>query len=86
MEEHIEEEDQRKEEDQLEEEDRLIRLPEVLRLTGLTKSTAYRLMADDRFPRRVYGADRVSLWFRREVIAWNRSRDDHPPGKWEKPW
>lgn len=67
------------------EEERLIRLPEVLRMTGLSKSTMYRLMAEDRFPRRVYGANRVSLWSRREVIAWNRGRDDNPPGRWEKP-
>ena len=32
---------------------RLIRLPEVCRLTGLSKSTIYRLKSENRFPQRV---------------------------------
>lgn len=63
----------------------LISRREVCHLTGLSKSTIYRLMAQGRFPRKVCGSDRRSLWHRWEVIAWIKGRDGKPPGTWEEP-
>ena len=64
-------------------EDRLIRLPEVCRLTGLSRSTIYRLMKQNRFPKNVFGSDRASVWRLREVMAWIGARDANPPGTWQ---
>ena len=64
-------------------EDRMIRLPEICRLTGISKSTIYRLIGQGRFPKSVSGGDRLSLWRLREVMAWNRDRNASPPGTWE---
>ena len=63
-----------------EHDDRLIRLHEVCRLTGLSKSTVYRLKGQRRFPQRVYGSDRAARWRLREVMAWIHGRDDNAPG------
>ncbi len=45
----------------------IIRLPEVLRLTGLVRSTIYRKIADDTFPRRVRLGVRAVGWGEAEV-------------------
>ena len=61
-------------------EDRLIRLPEVCRLTGLSKSTLYRLLEQNKFPQRVYCSERGVAWHLREVMNWIRARDSVAPG------
>ena len=61
-------------------EERLIRLPEVCRLTGLSKSTIYRLMGEHRFPKSVYCSDRGVGWRLRQVMAWIKARNDKAPG------
>ena len=54
---------------------RIIRLPEVLEMTGLSKSTVYRLMAHDgRFPRSVKLGERATGWKFKEVRKWCDSR------------
>ena len=45
----------------------IIRLPEVLRLTGLVRSTIYRKIADDTFPRRLRLEVRAVGWGEAEV-------------------
>ena len=47
-------------------EQRLIRIPEVIRLTGIPKSTVYRLIAEGRFPK-PQRLGRLSLWKLSEV-------------------
>ena len=61
-------------------EDRLIRLPEVCRLTGLSRSTIYRMQSESRFPQRVYCSERGVAWHLREVMDWIRARDSVAPG------
>ena len=61
-------------------EDRLIRLPEVCRLTGLSKSTIYRLIGQGRFPNSVNCSDRGVAWRELEVRDWIRARDRMAPG------
>ena len=61
-------------------EDRLIRLPEVLRLTGLSKSTIYRMQSENRFPQRVYCSERGVAWHLREIMDWISARDSVAPG------
>ena len=55
-------------------EDRLIRLPEVRRLTGLSKSTIYRMQSENRFPQRVYCSERGVAWHLREIMDWISAR------------
>jgi prophage regulatory protein len=47
-------------------EQRLIRLPEVIRLTGIPKSTIYKLISDGRFPK-PQRLGRLALWKLSEV-------------------
>lgn len=53
---------------------RLIRLPEVIRLTGLSKSTIYRLERKGLFPPRVKDGQHAVAWREREIIAWIEAR------------
>jgi prophage regulatory protein len=60
---------------------RFIRLPEVLYLTGLSRSTVYRMEGRGDFPkRRQLGAGSVG-WNYGEVIAWMESRQTHQVGE-----
>lgn len=50
--------------------DRLLRLVEVRRLTGLSKTTIYRLAAEGRFPKPMRLGWRIAAWSAAEVDAW----------------
>lgn len=52
----------------------LLRLPRVLAVTGLTRSTVYRLVARKSFPSQVQLSDRTVAWRSRDVEEWTRSR------------
>lgn len=52
----------------------LIRLPEVRRLTGLARSTLYRLEREGRFVPRVRLSQRATAWRLDEVLAWIADR------------
>lgn len=52
----------------------IVRLPTVLKMTGLARSTIYRLIADHRFPAQVLLADRAVGWRRSDVMRWSQSR------------
>lgn len=54
--------------------DQFIRLPEVKRLTGLCKSTIYRLEELGLFPRRRKIGPRAVAWLKQEVLAWMEQR------------
>jgi prophage regulatory protein len=51
-----------------------IRLREVERITGLSKSSVYRLEALGSFPKRVKLSERASAWKASEVIQWLAER------------
>ena len=52
----------------------LIRLPEVRRLTGLSRSSIYRLEREGRFVARVRIGDRAIAWPLKAVLAWIEAR------------
>ena len=57
--------------------ERLIRLKELRHLTGLGRSTIYRLIEQDRFPKqlRPLGDNvKLSVWRATEVRAWIQAR------------
>jgi prophage regulatory protein len=53
---------------------RLIRLPDVLQLTGLSRSSVYRLEKEGRFVSRVRLGERATAWRFEEVKAWIEAR------------
>ena len=52
----------------------LIRLPAVLALTGLSRTSIWRLEAGLRFPRRRRIGDRAVAWDADEIDAWIATR------------
>ncbi len=50
------------------------RLKEVEQLTGLSKSSVYRLEALKEFPQRVKLSARASAWKSDEILAWMAAR------------
>jgi prophage regulatory protein len=53
---------------------RLLRLPAVQHLTGLSRSTVYRLVAAGQFPAHVKLSARATAWRAHEVLAWIAAR------------
>ena len=51
-----------------------LRLQAVVRVTGLSRSTLYRLIADEQFPRPVRLGPRAVAWRRTDVEAWSEAR------------
>ncbi|MCW5632436.1 MAG: AlpA family transcriptional regulator [Rubrivivax sp.] len=54
--------------------DRLLRLPQVEELTGLKKSTLYRMAREGRFVKPVQVTPRVSAWPESRVLEWVQGR------------
>ncbi len=55
-------------------EDRFLREPEVRRLTGLSRTTRWRLERVGKFPRRRRIADNAVAWLASEVRSWMAER------------
>lgn len=51
-----------------------LRLPAVMKLTGLGRSTIYRMVAECRFPCPVRIASRAVAWRRADLDRWSESR------------
>jgi prophage regulatory protein len=51
-----------------------LRIGVVMRLTGLGRSTIYRLMADEEFPSPVRLTKRVVAWRRADLERWSEAR------------
>lgn len=49
---------------------KLIRLKQVMDCTGLARSTVYKYMADEQFPKPVKLGGRVVAWVEAEIYAW----------------
>lgn len=49
---------------------RMLRLPSVKERTGLARSSIYRAMDEDGFPRQVHVGQRAVAWVESEVEAW----------------
>ena len=52
----------------------LLRLPDVQKLTGLSRSSVYRLEATGDFPKRVRLSERATAWREDELLEWVNSR------------
>lgn len=52
----------------------LMRMPVVMRFTGLGRSTIYRLIAEDRFPKPVQLSDRAVGWRLADLQDWSSAR------------
>lgn len=55
-------------------ETRILRLPEVIEITGLSRTTVYRLMLAEEFPASVSLGARSIGWSSSEISAWIESR------------
>lgn len=53
---------------------RLIRFPQVKNITGLCRSSVYKLMSEGKFPRAVTLIGRASAWVESEVVEWIEAR------------
>jgi prophage regulatory protein len=53
----------------------LLRLPAVTALTGLSRSTIYRLMQADAFPKGLKPTARTIAWRSTDIAKWIESRD-----------
>jgi prophage regulatory protein len=51
-----------------------VRMAAVVRMTGLGRSTIYRLMAEDKFPSQVRLATRAVAWRRFDLEQWSAGR------------
>jgi predicted DNA-binding transcriptional regulator AlpA len=52
----------------------LIRIAEVRRITGLSRSTIYKMTNEGKFPRQVSLGDRAVAWIKSEVLTWGKNR------------
>ncbi len=53
---------------------RFIRLPELMKVTGYSRPSIYRLMADDAFPRQVHIGANASAWLSSDIEKWMASK------------
>jgi len=53
---------------------RLYRMPAVIQLTGLARSTIYKVMSLGRFPKQVHLTDQSVAWRGSDIDAWIASR------------
>lgn len=51
-----------------------LRMPMVVRMTGLCRSTIYRLIAENKFPGPVRVGDRAVAWRRTDLDRWSDER------------
>ena len=51
-----------------------VRMGSVIRMTGLCRSTIYRLVAQDKFPSPVRLAARAIAWRRTDLERWSEAR------------
>ena len=52
----------------------LLRLPDVRKVTGLSRSSIYRLESTGDFPKRVRLSERACAWRENELLDWIDSR------------
>ena len=52
----------------------LLRLPMVMRITGLSRSTIYKLISQNQFPVPIKLSTRAVAWLQSEIETWVSSR------------
>ena len=63
-------------------EDRLLRLREVEEITGLSRSTIYRMLKAGQFPQSVRVGRKAVRWRLRDINSWMDSRPLMGPEMW----
>ena len=56
----------------------LLRMPTVVRITGLARSTIYKMITDKTFPSPVRLGPRMVAWRRSDLDLWS---DERPPAR-----
>jgi len=51
-----------------------LRMPSVMRVTGLGRSTIYRMLAEQKFPRPVRVGERAVAWRQSDLDTWSEAR------------
>lgn len=54
--------------------DRVLRLPAVMAITGLSRTTLYRMVGEGRFPQQIPLGTRCVGWLTSDVNAWLQSK------------
>jgi len=52
----------------------MLRMPDVIHRTGLSRSTIYALMAEDKFPRQIKVSKNTAAWLEHEIDAYLKER------------
>lgn len=60
----------------------LLRLPVVMKRSGLARSTIYKKMADNTFPKQRSLGCRSVGWMESEIDAWVNNREEPKNAKW----
>ena len=55
--------------------DRLIRLKELTKIIGLSRSMIYKLLSEEKFPKRIRLTQRTVVWRLSEIDAWIESKN-----------
>lgn len=53
---------------------RFIKLKEVINITSLGRSTIYKFIAEDKFPKSISLGDRAVAWVEEEITEWMEAR------------
>jgi prophage regulatory protein len=56
-----------------------LRMPSVVRMTGLCRSTIYRLISENKFPAPVRVGDRAVAWRPTDIHRWSEERPASAP-------
>lgn len=54
--------------------EQILKMPEVIRATGLARSTIYKLISENRFPKQIKLTSFSSGWLQSEIEAWIADR------------
>lgn len=50
--------------------EQILKLPDVIKVTGLARSTIYKLISENRFPKQIKLTNFSSGWLKSEVESW----------------
>jgi prophage regulatory protein len=56
--------------------DRIIRIKELMAIVGLSRSTIYKLMNEDKFPKQIHLSERTAGWRMSTVMEWINEREN----------
>jgi len=54
--------------------EQILKLPEVIKATGLSRSTIYKLISKNRFPKQIKLTSFSSGWLKSEIALWIEER------------